>query len=61
MIAKNEENENEDRSTGYGLECSECGCRDFYVLQTRRQRNSIWRLRKCRHCGKEVRTRERIS
>ena len=41
-----------------GLECRDCGCRDFHVLETRRTDGAILRRRECRHCGRRVTTRE---
>jgi len=44
-----------------GLVCPECGCRDLRAYYTRAKRDHILRKRICRHCGREVLTRERIS
>lgn len=41
-----------------GLKCPECGCRHFQVIRTDQQAGYIQRRRVCRHCGKEIRTRE---
>ncbi|TWT40501.1 transcriptional regulator NrdR [Phycisphaerae bacterium RAS1] len=47
----------------YGLECRECGCKEFFTLETRPIWNGrIRRRRECRHCGKRVTTLEvRVS
>jgi hypothetical protein len=43
-----------------GLECRNCGCRDFRVVYTRpRPGNKIMRRRACRHCGKRITTFEK--
>ena len=42
----------------HGLECRACGCRHFEVLYTRPWPNGIMRVRRCRHCGKRLMTRE---
>ena len=48
-------------ATPRGLECSECGCRDFRVKETRpREGGYIYRRRECRHCLNTVTTTERI-
>lgn len=44
-----------------GLVCSECGCEHFDVVWTDRQVRKIVRKRACRHCGKRIRTTERIE
>jgi hypothetical protein len=43
-----------------GLVCPRCHCRDFHVIYTRRQENSVMRRRECRHCGRRVTTREKV-
>ena len=42
-----------------GLECPKCGCRHLPVWYTRQRPGHILRVRKCRHCGRKVMTRER--
>ena len=44
-----------------GLECRACGCRHFEVLYTRPRPGGIMRVRRCRHCGKRLMTRERAG
>jgi len=44
-----------------GLECPRCGCRDLRAYYTRPRGDHILRKRICRHCGREVITRERIG
>ena len=41
-----------------GLVCRQCGCHHFEVLYTRQRPGSIVRVRRCRHCGKRMVTRE---
>jgi len=41
-----------------GLECPECGCRDFRVTKTRQGDGVIVRRRECRHCGHRITTFE---
>ncbi len=43
-----------------GLECRDCGCADFSVIQTRKQEGQIYRQRACRHCGRRVTTIEKV-
>lgn len=43
-----------------GLECRECGCRHFDVINTYRQSGRIIRRRACRYCGKRITTSEKI-
>jgi DNA-directed RNA polymerase subunit RPC12/RpoP len=43
-----------------GIECPDCGCRHFEVLQTRMRHGVILRRRSCRHCGHRITTRERL-
>lgn len=50
-----------------GLACTKCGCRHFLdegdalqVYYTRKRRNAIARVRRCRNCGKRVSTRETV-
>jgi DNA-directed RNA polymerase subunit RPC12/RpoP len=42
-----------------GLRCPKCGCGHLPVRYTRQQSGHIMRVRKCRHCGHRVVTRER--
>lgn len=44
-----------------GLVCSNCGCTDFRVWMTRPgPNNSVRRVRYCRHCGRQIYTKETI-
>jgi len=45
-------------SSATGLECSECGCRDWRVVKTRPSDDVIQRRRECRHCGHRMTTIE---
>lgn len=52
----------EDRDTDEkqaGLVCRACGCRHFTVYYTRPKRDSVYRVRVCRHCGKRLLTHEK--
>jgi hypothetical protein len=42
-----------------GLVCRKCGCREFFVVYTRKAPGGIRRSRQCRHCGRRVITTER--
>jgi DNA-directed RNA polymerase subunit RPC12/RpoP len=44
-----------------GIRCPACGCRDLHVVNTIVQLGRIIRYRQCRHCGKRIRTKERID
>jgi len=44
---------------GRGLECRKCGCRHFYVDNTRKVNRMIIRYRRCRNCGQRMTTCER--
>jgi transcriptional regulator NrdR family protein len=44
-----------------GLECPDCGCRDFRTVRTTRKADHVQRVRQCRHCGRRVVTWERIA
>ena len=44
-----------------GLICPACGCRHLPVLYTRQQPRHVQRVRKCRHCGRRVVTREKLD
>ena len=45
-----------------GLVCPDCGCRHFYVVETRRTwGHRIRRVRECRHCSRRVDTYERAA
>ena len=47
-------------ATYRGLECRKCGCRHFFVLQTRQLSGGrIWRRRECRNCGRRLSTTEK--
>lgn len=41
------------------LRCPSCHCEHLPVQYTRHQLGHIMRVRKCRHCGRRVITRER--
>jgi hypothetical protein len=45
--------------SGAGLECRKCGCRHFYVDNTRKVNRMIIRYRRCRNCGQRMTTCER--
>lgn len=51
----------QDLTEQRGLCCPRCGCRHLPVLYTRPRTNHILRVRRCRHCGRRVTTRERSS
>ncbi len=43
-----------------GIACRSCGCRMFYVLETRQAYGGrIMRRRECRHCQKRITTYEK--
>lgn len=46
---------------GPGLECRRCGCRHLYVVETRKRSGQIMRIRRCRHCGQRLITREKAG
>lgn len=48
-------------SVAPGLECPKCGCREFFVVYVRPRLLTIVRRRQCRHCGKRITTRERVT
>lgn len=41
-----------------GLVCRQCGCRHFYTIYTRPKAGYVMRLKRCRHCGRRMVTRE---
>jgi len=41
-----------------GLRCPRCGCGHLPVVYTRPRRGFILRVRRCRHCGRRIATRE---
>ena len=43
-----------------GIACKNCGCKHLSVYYTRRHVKKIIRMRQCRHCGRRVRTVERV-
>jgi transcriptional regulator NrdR family protein len=45
---------------GPGLCCPGCGCKDLPAVYTRHSGQHRVRVRKCRHCGKRIRTTEKI-
>ncbi len=49
----------EDSGESRGLECRRCGCRHFFVDNTRRANRMIIRYRRCRNCGQRMTTCER--
>ncbi|MFN7590387.1 MAG: hypothetical protein ACK5UQ_18050 [Planctomycetota bacterium] len=50
----------EQQADDRGLECRSCGCRHFYVVETRNTwGRRIRRLRECRSCGTRVTTYEK--
>lgn len=44
-----------------GVPCPRCGCCDQRVVETRRKRGRIVRIRNCRHCGKRIITTEHVQ
>jgi hypothetical protein len=42
-----------------GLKCPKCECRHLPVYYTRHVDGTVRRVRRCRHCGYELTTRER--
>ena len=50
-----------NNSEAVGLRCPSCGCRHLVATTTVQQFDEAKRYRKCRHCGKRVRTFERIG
>lgn len=44
-----------------GIKCGRCGCADLRVAKTIRGEDHITRYRVCRHCGRQMRTRERLG
>lgn len=49
------------RPEGTGIECPQCGCQDLRVMWIRHRPGYIVRRRRCRHCGKEITTREKVA
>jgi len=47
-----------ENSEPLGLRCRACGCPHLPVLYTRRKPGHILRVRRCRHCGRRMITRE---
>lgn len=43
-----------------GLICPNCGCREMPVYYTRQSHGTVRRARKCRACGRQVITTERM-
>jgi len=57
---------NADRETvgpqyAEGVRCPECGCGHWRVLKTRKGPGTIVRRRECRHCGRRLTTREKVT
>ena len=50
-----------DNESGKGIKCTDCGCYDLRVVRTVRKITGITRYRKCRNCGKNITTREKIK
>ena len=44
---------------GCGLECPNCGCKHLPVYYTRHRPGYVMRVRRCRHCGRRMLTKER--
>lgn len=44
-----------------GFRCRTCNCGHFIVIWVRHRRGAIVRCKECRHCGRRVRTMERIE
>lgn len=49
----------EDSQSRPALECRRCGCKHFLADGLRKSRQTIYRTRRCRHCGQRVTTCER--
>jgi transcriptional regulator NrdR family protein len=50
-----------EKSDDRGIECPQCGCRHFLVIDTRPMWGGrVRRRRECRHCGRRVTTVERV-
>ena len=62
-VAKGERREAAPPAQGEvcGLVCPKCGCRHLIVVYTRPRVRQILRVRACRHCGRRLVTRERLS
>ena len=43
-----------------GMRCPGCGCRHMPALFTRHHGTRTYRTRRCRNCGRLVRTQERV-
>lgn len=50
-----------DDAGALGMACPKCGCRHLEVYYTRPMRNGRLRVRRCRNCRAEIRTREVIT
>ena len=59
MIQQTERKKWPPQTAAVGLECHTCGCRHFYVDNTRKVNRMIIRYRRCRNCGKRMTTCER--
>lgn len=45
-----------------GIKCPDCGCRHFWkTYESRPEGGTVFRIKECRHCGKRIKTRERIE
>ena len=50
-----------------GIRCPRCHCRDLrdirapQVIKTEKKPGFVRRYRRCRHCGKVIRTREQLD
>jgi transcriptional regulator NrdR family protein len=58
----NGEANNRSHEEPLGVICPRCECRHFHTLETRRTYDGrIMRVKKCRHCGKQLRTYEQLG
>jgi len=55
------EHESDQPPEEYPVECRKCGCRHCPVLYTRPRGKGIVRKRRCRNCGHEFFTVERLG
>jgi len=58
-----EETRDQDKKTGIGLSCPQCGCRDTRVVKTWHDAGGVEtsRRRVCRHCGHRLVTMEIVT
>ena len=51
----------DDNNTKKGISCPSCGCSDIRTSNTLQHENKVTRYKKCRNCGKSMRTCEVIG